>query len=118
MTTIIEEESAKKGIARRKLDPQEIVDRILAAIINETAKIIDEGVAQRPGDVDLVMVNGYGFPAWRGGPVHEADAVGLTKYLDVVRVTHARDGYGWEPAPLLERLVLEGETFASHAAGR
>ena len=116
ITAIIEEELAKKGIARRKVSAGEIVDRVRAAIVNEAAKILAEGVAQRPGDIDLVMVNGYGFPAWRGGPLHEADAIGLPKILDIARATYARDGLGFEPAPLLEKLVAEGKAFASLAA--
>jgi 3-hydroxyacyl-CoA dehydrogenase len=115
-TAIIEEESRRKGVTRRKLEAAEIVDRVRAAIVNEAAKILDEGVAQRPGDIDLVMVNGYGFPAWRGGPLHEADVMGLAGILETVRATHARDGFGWAPAPLLERLVEEKKTFASLVA--
>ncbi|WP_342361451.1 3-hydroxyacyl-CoA dehydrogenase NAD-binding domain-containing protein [Terrarubrum flagellatum] len=113
ITAIIEEESAKKGIVRRKLEADEIVARVRAAIVNEAAKILDEGIAQRSGDIDLVMVNGYGFPAWRGGPLHEADAIGLDRILATARETFARDGFGWEPAPLLEKLAAEGRTFAS-----
>lgn len=117
VTALIEEESAKKGIARRQIASAEIVDRVRAAIVNEAAKILDEGIAQRAGDIDLVMVNGYGFPAWLGGPLHEADAIGLDKILAVARETSLRDGYGWEPAPLLERLAAEGKSFASLNAG-
>ncbi|MBN9063128.1 MAG: 3-hydroxyacyl-CoA dehydrogenase [Rhizobiales bacterium 65-9] len=113
VTAIIEDESRAKGIVRRRISPEEIIDRVRGAIVNEAAKILDEGVAQRPGDIDLVMTNGYGFPAWLGGPLHEADALGLGKILQTVKETARRDGHGWEPAPLLERLVAKGESFAS-----
>ena len=82
-------------------------------MINEGLKILDAGVAQRPGDIDVVYAYGYGFPAWRGGPMHYADEVGLERVLE--RINEFRDRFGeenWTPAALLERLVAEGKTIA------
>ncbi|MGI9201549.1 MAG: 3-hydroxyacyl-CoA dehydrogenase NAD-binding domain-containing protein [Woeseiaceae bacterium] len=103
---IIEREAAAAGIERRSIDAEEIVDRMIFAMINEGMKILDEGIAQRPGDIDVVYAYGYGFPAWRGGPMHYADEVGLDRVLG--RITEFRDQFGvdnWTPAPLLEKLV-------------
>ena len=110
---IIERESAELGIERRAIDAAEIVDRLVFALVNEGLRILDEGIAQRPGDIDVVYVYGYGFPAWRGGPMHYADAVGLDRVL--ARVTEFRDRFGsdnWSPAPLLEKLAAEGGAVA------
>jgi len=76
-------------------------------MVNEAARILEEGKAIRASDIDVVWLNGYGFPAWRGGPLHYADAVGLDTVLSAVR------RYGWKPASLLERLAGEGRGFAS-----
>ncbi|MCC6586410.1 MAG: enoyl-CoA hydratase/isomerase family protein [Bryobacterales bacterium] len=85
----------------------DIVDRCIYALVNEGARILEEGIAIRPVDIDIVYLNGYGFPAWRGGPMWYADTVGLPKVLDRVRE------FGWEPAPLLVKLVTEDKTFAA-----
>ena len=82
-------------------------------MVNEAAKILGEGVAARPSDIDVALVHGYGFPAWRGGPMHSADAVGLPVILQTVRQMYAESGPGWEPAPLLEQLVADGKNFAA-----
>ena len=113
---IIEREAAALGIERRPVDADEIVDRLIYALVNEGMRILEEGIAQRPGDIDVVYVYGYGFPAWRGGPMHYADAVGLEVVL--ARIEEFRGRFGdenWTPAPLLEKLVGEGRTLAEWA---
>ncbi len=113
---LIEREARALGVERRALDAQEIVDRLLFALVNEGMNILDEGIAQRPGDIDVVYVYGYGFPAWRGGPMHYADAVGLPQVLERVRAFEQRFGAeNWTPAPLLERLAGTGRTLADWA---
>jgi 3-hydroxyacyl-CoA dehydrogenase len=97
--------SRERGIARRRITEDEIVDRCVLALVNEGAKILDEGIAQRASDVDLVYLAGYGFPPFRGGPMFYADTVGL--YTVVRRMKEL----GWTPAPLLARRADEGRTF-------
>ena len=92
-----------------------MLTRCIYPLINEGARILEEDIAQRAGDIDVVWINGYGFPAYRGGPMHYADSVGLKKIYD--GVCNYRDTLGnefgyWEPAPLLERLAGEGGKFA------
>jgi 3-hydroxyacyl-CoA dehydrogenase len=98
-------DSRERGIARRRIADDEIVDRCVLALVNEGAKILDEGIAQRASDVDLVYLAGYGFPPFRGGPMFYADTEGLTT------VGRRMKGFGWTPAPLLARLAGEGQTF-------
>jgi 3-hydroxyacyl-CoA dehydrogenase len=108
---VIEREAAALGIERRAIDAGEIVDRLIFALANEGLRILEEGIAQRPGDIDIVYLYGYGFPAWRGGPMHYADAVGLDKVL--ARIEEFRDRFGadnWTPAPLLEKLAAEPQS--------
>ncbi|NNT93422.1 3-hydroxyacyl-CoA dehydrogenase NAD-binding domain-containing protein [Stutzerimonas nitrititolerans] len=104
--------SREKGIERRELDERYIVERTIYSLVNEGAKILEEGIAQRSSDIDLIYLNGYGFPAWRGGPMFYADSVGLDKVLATIRELHARCGEWWKPAPLLEKLTAEGRTFS------
>jgi 3-hydroxyacyl-CoA dehydrogenase len=105
-------ESARLGIKRQAISDEEIVKRTIYGLVNEGARILEEGIAQRPGDIDVIYLTGYGFPAWRGGPMFYADSVGLDKvYADVKRF-HETQGYFWKPAPLLERLAREGKRFA------
>ena len=113
VTALVERASAERQITRHPVPAECIQSRVLAAMANEGAKILGEGVAQRPSDIDVVLVHGYGFPPWRGGPMHAADAAGLPAILDLVRQMYAESGPGWEPAPLLERLVAEQRGFAS-----
>ncbi|WP_425317846.1 3-hydroxyacyl-CoA dehydrogenase NAD-binding domain-containing protein [Pseudomonas nitroreducens] len=100
-------------VSRRPLEEQEIHDRCLFMLINEGIQLLDEGIALRAGDIDLVWTNGYGFPAWLGGPMHYAEQLGLDKVLDGIR--HYRETLGdygrmwFQPAPLLERLVAAGK---------
>jgi 3-hydroxyacyl-CoA dehydrogenase len=105
-------ESKRLGIERKPISDDEIVKRTIYALINEGAKILEEGIALRPGDIDVIYLTGYGFPAWRGGPMFYADTTGLDKvYADVKRF-HDAHGYFWRPAPLLEKLAREGKRFA------
>src|SRR5580658_3051133 len=106
VTAMIEKYRAKKGITLRKVSDTEIVERCIYALVNEGARIVDEGIAQRSSDVDVVYLNGYGFPAYRGGPMFYADQVGLSEVARGLR------RIGWTPAPLLERLARENKTFS------
>ena len=109
---IVEETSAELGIKRREISDDEVLKRCLYPLVNEGARILEDGIALRPGDIDIVYLNGYGFPEVTGGPMFWADQQGLDKVLaDIVRF---REEYGdfWKPAPLLERLVKEGKRFA------
>jgi 3-hydroxyacyl-CoA dehydrogenase len=117
VTNMIEEESRLKGIARRSISDEEIIKRCLYGMINEGARLLEQGIAMRPSDIDICYVSGYGFPAWRGGPMYYADMVGVANvYADVARF-HKEHGYWWQPAPLLEKLAKEGRSFASLQAG-
>jgi 3-hydroxyacyl-CoA dehydrogenase len=112
----IEDKSFELGIERRDIDDEEIIDRLIYALVNEGLRILEEGIAQRPGDIDVVYIYGYGFPAWRGGPMHYADSVGLDKVL--ARAQEFRDRFGkenWQPAPLLEELVAGGSSIEAWA---
>ena len=103
---IIEREAASAGVQRRQIDAQEIVDRLIFALVNEGMRVLEEGIAQRSGDIDVVYVYGYGFPAWRGGPMHYAEAVGHDKVL--ARIQEFKDRFGaenWTPAALLQSSV-------------
>ena len=106
-------ESRKLGITRRIIDDDEIRGRCLWALIDEGARVLDDGIAYRPSDIDIVYVNGFGFPAWRGGPMHYADEAGLKRILADIRRFEQRFGERWAPSPLLVRLADEGKTFAS-----
>ena len=108
---LIAECAAGAGITRRTVSDEEIIERTMYALVNEGAKILEEGIALRASDIDLVYVNGYGFPAHRGGPMFYADTVGLDKVLARVRQFHARHGEFWTPAPLLQRLAAAGKRF-------
>ncbi len=109
--TVIKEASKEAGIERRKISPEEIVDRTIYALVNEGAKILEEGYALRAVDIDIIYVNGYGFPAWRGGPMWYADTVGLPKVLARIEEFHQKFGDLWKPAPLLVELAHEGKRF-------
>jgi 3-hydroxyacyl-CoA dehydrogenase len=114
VTKIVLEESAKLRIPRRKISDEEIEQRALYSLINEGARILEEGIALRASDIDVVYLTGYGFPDFRGGPLFYADTVGLPNILRSMR-EFAR-GYqpdAWEPAPLLKKLASEGKTFAN-----
>ncbi|GAA4326666.1 3-hydroxyacyl-CoA dehydrogenase NAD-binding domain-containing protein [Pigmentiphaga soli] len=108
---IVDAERARKGIAPRKFGADEIMRRYMAAMINEGANVVDEGIALRPLDVDVTFLAGYGFPRFRGGPMKYADMVGLDRILDDIRLFAKEDARFWKPSPLLERLVAQGRNF-------
>ena len=89
-----------------------MIERCLYALVNEGARILEEGYALRAVDIDVIYLNGYGFPAYRGGPMWYADTVGLKKVYDRVREFRQQHGELWEPAPLLKRLAEANQTFA------
>lgn len=105
---IARECAAEQGITRRNVAAEEIVERCMLALINEGAKVLDEGVARRSSDIDVIYVNGYGFPAERGGPMFAAEEWGLAKVLESVSRLRAQFGPEWAPAAYLERLVAAG----------
>ncbi len=111
--TLIREQAKKLGIEQRSFDPVKIVARCLYAMINEGARILEEGVALRPGDIDTVWLNGYSFPVYRGGPMFFGGELGLDKVLAGIDEFRARYGDRfWMPSPLLETLAKAGKTFA------
>lgn len=99
------------GITPREFSKDEIVRRYMAAMVNEAAKVVGEGIARRPLDVDMTLLYGYGFPRHQGGPLKWADLQGLSALLDDIRRYAAEDPVFWKPAPLLEELVAAGRTF-------
>lgn len=105
-------ESERLGYARRDIGPEEILERCLLALVNEGAKILDEGIASRSADIDTVYLNGYGFPADKGGPMAWADAQGLPSILARLRDLAGQHGAHWQPAALIERLAASGGRFA------
>ena len=109
---LVRQWAAEAVIQQRQISAQEIVDRCIYALVNEGARILQEGYALRAVDIDIIYVNGYGFPAHRGGPMWYADTTGLKKVYDRIREFHQQHGELWEPAPLLKRLAEEGKTFA------
>ena len=113
---LAEEAAAKRGLTRRPIADEEIIARITTALANEGARVLEEGYATRPGDIDIIYVYGFGFPRHRGGPMFYADTVGLDTVLARVQEYRARFGDYWEPAPLLERYVAQGRGFYSDAA--
>ncbi len=113
---VIEEYRRKKGITPRKVESKEIVERCMYALVNEGARIIEDGIAQRSSDIDLVYLNGYGFPAYRGGPMFFADQTGLHEVARALARIAAQPGSDpsvWAPAPLLTRLADQGQTFSA-----
>ena len=103
---------AEAGIVQRQISAAEIVDRCLYALVNEGARILEEGFALRASDIDVIYLNGYGSPTYRGGPMWYADTVGIRKVYERVSEFHRQQGEIWQPAPLLKRLAEEGKTFA------
>ena len=101
----------ERQIQRRSIDQQEIIERCIYAMVNEGAKILEEGMALRASDIDVIYSNGYGFPRYRAGPMLYADMVGLDKVYDAVCRYHEQYGEIWEPAPLLKQLAEQGKTF-------
>ena len=110
--------SREMGVTRRKIREEEIVERCIFPLVNEGAKILEERIAQRASDIDVVYLTGYGFPPWRGGPMHYADSLGLYNVVRSMRRL-AKNPHGdpaaWEPAPLLAKLAAEGKSFGGGA---
>jgi 3-hydroxyacyl-CoA dehydrogenase len=100
------------GIVQRQISAAEITDRCLYALVNEGARILEEGYALRASDIDIIYINGYGFPAYRGGPMWYADTVGLARIYDRISEFQCQHGQLWQPAPLLKQLAQQGKTFA------
>ncbi|MCC6946661.1 MAG: enoyl-CoA hydratase/isomerase family protein [Bradyrhizobiaceae bacterium] len=113
---IIVAASKRLGFQRRTIDKQEIIERLVFSMINEGARILDEGIASRPGDIDVIWVYGYGWPVWRGGPMYYADQVGLPYIRDQLRLHAARSGdASLEPSAYLSKLADEGRGFSALA---
>ena len=110
---IIEKTAHEAGIPRRHISDDEIIERCIYIMINEGAKILEEGYALRAADIDVIYLTGYGFPGYRGGPMWYADTVGLKRVRDRIREFRAQHGEWWEPAPLLDKLADQGQTFAA-----
>lgn len=116
---IVEEEGLRLHNQRRTIGADEIVERCMLALVNEGAKILEEGIAMRASDIDVTYVYGYGYPVYRGGPMFWADQMGLPKVLEKIKAFHAA-GYGdevWTPAGLIEKLVAEGKSFGDFDKG-
>ena len=114
VVAMIEEHRKALGITPRKISDEEIVQRLVFALVNEAAHILEEGIANKASDVDVVYIFGYGFPVHRGGPMNYADQVGLFNVVQAMKRFQQNpldDAGFWEPAPLLQRLVAEGKTF-------
>ncbi len=113
---IVEAQAKLQGIERRELGEEELLNRMTFGLINEGAKVLEEGIAQRPSDIDVVYIYGYGYPVSRGGPMHYADSIGLKTIYDTI-CQYAKD-FGdefWQPSALLKQLAEEGKTFAQWA---
>jgi 3-hydroxyacyl-CoA dehydrogenase len=116
VTAMIEQYRRQKGFTPREVSSQEIVERCIYALINEGARILEDGIAQRASDIDLVYLNGYGFPAYRGGPMFFADQTGLhdiARALKRIAAQPGSDAAAWTPAPLLTRLAEQSQTFSA-----
>jgi 3-hydroxyacyl-CoA dehydrogenase len=112
---VIEDFAASQGMVRREVSDAEIHDRILYAMVNEGAKILDEGIASRASDIDVVWLTGYGWPRYRGGPMFWADLQGLPNVVARLRALQAEHGEAFTPSPCLERLAAAGQGFNTNA---
>ncbi|MBZ5523182.1 MAG: enoyl-CoA hydratase/isomerase family protein [Acidobacteriia bacterium] len=112
VTALVRKWAAEAGVPQRQISEQEIVDRCLYILVNEGARILEEGFALRAVDIDIIYLTGYGFPNYRGGPMWYADTVGLPKVLERINEFHKQHGELWEPAPLLRKLAEQGKKFA------
>ncbi|WP_291731322.1 3-hydroxyacyl-CoA dehydrogenase NAD-binding domain-containing protein [Leisingera sp. F5] len=108
---LIARDQEEQGVTPREFPDAEVLRRYMCAMVNEAAKVVGEGIARRPLDVDMVMLFGYGFPRFWGGPLKWADLQGLDGILADIRAFAAEDDFFWQPAPLLEQLVADGKTF-------
>src|SRR5712671_3674744 len=118
VTDLIRQWSSEAHIQQREASAEEIVDRCVYTLVNEGARILEEGIALRAVDIDIIYLNGYGFPAYRGGPMWYADTIGLKKVYDRICEFQERLGNWWEPAPLLQHLAEQGKTFAEFSGSR
>ena len=116
--SLIEGVSRDLKIRRRQIPDEEILDRLLHPLVNEGARIVDEGIALRAGDIDVVYVNGYGFPAWRGGPMYWAEQAGLKRVVETMQGLAPSHGARWRPAPLLEQLAASGRGWPGVRAAK
>ena len=117
LEAFIVQESARMGLERQTFTPEDILKRCLYSMINEGAKLLEQGIALRHGDIDITYLTGYGFPAQHGGPMYYADKIGLDQVLADIKRFEEKDGFWWKPAPLLERLVSQGRSFADWTPG-
>jgi 3-hydroxyacyl-CoA dehydrogenase len=114
VNAMIVQHSADIGVERRKIGDEEIVERLVYSMVNEAARILEEGIALRASDIDMVYLTGYGFPLFRGGPMFYADTVGLPNVLAAInKYARGHHGEAWRPAPLLVKLAEEGKGFNS-----
>jgi 3-hydroxyacyl-CoA dehydrogenase len=114
VNAMIVQHSADLGITRRKISDEEIVERLVYSLVNEGALILEEGIALRASDIDMVYLTGYGFPLYRGGPMFYADTVGLPNVLAAInKYANGHQGQAWKPAPLLLKLAAEGKLLNS-----
>ena len=112
VNAIVENASSEKGITRRKIEANEIVDRLMYALINEGSAILAEGVAQRASDIDVIYAAGYGFPRYRGGPMFYAQTIGLSNVVEgIERYSNQAHGEHWQVSPFLSDLVQKNQTF-------
>ena len=115
---IVRELAERSGRPARPFTQDEIVERLIYPMINEGAKILEEGKAIRASDIDIIWINGYNWPAYRGGPMFHADQIGLDKVLGRLRELTETAGPQWTPAPLLEQLVAAGQRFSDVRGGK
>ena len=109
MTALIEQASQVAGIARRPIGDDEIRDRLILPMVNEGARLVEEGIVERASDIDLVWQLGYGWPDWKGGPMHYADTLGATTVVQRLQSLREAHGERFEPAALLMRLAQSGQ---------
>jgi 3-hydroxyacyl-CoA dehydrogenase len=113
VTALIEAVSRERGIERRPIPAEEILERLLHPLVNEGARIVAEGIALRASDIDVVYVHGYGFPAWKGGPMYWGEQAGLERVVRTMQRLAPTHGARWRPAALLEQLAASGQGWAS-----
>ncbi len=111
VAALIAESARAQGLRRREVGDEEVLTRCLYPLVNEGARLLAEGIALRPGDIDVVYLHGYGFPSYRGGPMYWADTLGLKRVSDEIARYHRAHGRLWEPAPLLRQLAEQGKGF-------
>jgi 3-hydroxyacyl-CoA dehydrogenase len=112
VATIIDEVRAEKGITPRDFTDQDIVDRYMTAMISEAARVVEDGTAKRPVDVDMVFLFGYGFPRFRGGPLHYADTIGAAELVSRIEAYAKEDPHYWQVPPILKKMAADGTKFA------